>query len=347
MITVVYTPTYQVILSRRCAFACDYCNFPHTPSPVPPSPKQFRSFLRNAQRMGAWQVTLTAGEGIDTLPEVQSTMRYYGFHNWHDYLVELCKLTLEARGRQPLSPVLDVGALSTRHLRQLAPYLPKMRLLLDTLDTELSARVHAQAPQKNPILRLLAVKDVARAGIPLATGIRVGMGESSQSWIDAAKAINEIHDEFGNVTGFHLVPFVPQPFSPMQQNLPASNEVFKEAIGAVRRVLRKDIPIVAEVYHRFALAPEAVISGAFDLGAIRIATNERFDLDMLNAVNSVADLLARINVSMKTVPVLREFYIQQHRLPDLVLQNWKRFQEIGRSAGEDTPSHGNAVFGPA
>lgn len=345
MIAVVYTPSYQVILTRRCAFSCSYCNFPNTPSPMPPSPKIFRSYLRTAQRLGAWQITLTSGEGVDHLQEIASAMRYYGFRDWYEYLEELCRLTLTAKGKQPLTPVLDVGAIPMRAVKRLAQYTPLVRLMLDSVDPDLATVVHAQAPQKSPILRTLAMKDLGKAGIPLITGIRIGIGESHASWLRAIDIANEVHKEYGNVAAFHLVPFVPQNHSPMANEPPVSNDLFKSAISTVRDHLNSQITLVAEVHHRLALAPEAVVSGAFDLGPIRIANNERFDVDMLNAVNAVSDLLSRINVSMESVPVLREAYLKEHRLSDMIEQNISRFQTLNQfgNTERDTPAEGVPV----
>lgn len=328
MVTVLYTPAYQVYLSKRCEFRCDYCNFPNVPAGLPPSPKKFRSHLRTAQRAGAWQITLTSGEGIDRLSEIDSTCRYYGFQNWYHYLYELCRLTLEARGRQPLMPVLDVGAIPIMELRKLAPVVPLMRLLLDTVDPALATTIHADAPQKSPILRTLALQDVGRAGIPLATGIRVGIGESHESWEEAAAIANKVHEKFGNIMAFHLLPFVPEKFSKMAQHPPVTNELFQQAIRAVRRRLDPGITLVAEVYHRLGLAAEAVIAGAFDFGPIRTADSDSFDLDMLNHVRSVSELLEKINVGLECSPTLRHKYVTEHRLPPAIMENLERFKAL-------------------
>jgi 7,8-didemethyl-8-hydroxy-5-deazariboflavin synthase CofG subunit len=347
MVTVVYTPAYQVYLSKRCAFSCDYCNFPNVPSGLPPSPKKFRAHLRTAQRMGTWQITLTSGEGIERFAEIESTTRYYGFQNWFHYLYELCRLTLDVRGQQPLTPVLDVGPIPMAELRKLAPVVPLMRLLLDSADPALNETVHVQAPQKRPLLRNLALNDVGRAGIPLATGIRVGIGESPESWEEAAAIVNEVQAKHGNVMSFHLVPFVPEKFSKMANHPPVTNEIFQQAIHTVRGRLDSSIALVAEVHHRLALAAESVVAGAFDLGPIRIADSERFDLDMLNAVNAVRDLLERINVNMECTTVLRQQFYRDHRLPARIEENIERFvrleQETGQCPGLDTPAEGTSV----
>lgn len=346
MIKVVYTPAFQVYLSKRCAFACDYCNFPNVPSALPPSPKNFRAHLRTAQRAGAWQVTLTSGEGIDRFAEVESTVRYYGFSNWFDYLYHICLLTLEARGQQPLTPVLDVGPLPTVQLRRLAPVVPLMRLMLDSADSAVHDTVHAQAPQKHTLLRSLALNDVGRAGIPLATGMRIGLGESRDSWEEAVDVVNEVHRRHGNVMSFHLVPFVPQPFSKMKNHLPVSTEVFQDAIKQARKYLDPDINLVAEVHERLGLAAECIVSGAFDLGSIKIADNDRFDPDILNSVSAVKVLLSKISVSVDCSPVLRDNFIEHHRLPAAVEQNLSRFAPLVKTppaAPYETPAEGTSI----
>src|SRR5687767_2391119 len=99
-----YIPEFQVVLTRRCGFNCGYCNFPSTPSPVLPSLKQFSRWLRMAARMGATQITLSAGEGIERTRDITSTVRFYGFESWGDYLAALCSSVLEFSGERVLFP---------------------------------------------------------------------------------------------------------------------------------------------------------------------------------------------------------------------------------------------------
>src|SRR5690606_17149316 len=153
--------------------------------------------------------------------------------------------------------------------------------------------VHAQAPQKSPLLRHLALNEVGKAGIPHSTGMRVGIGESPASWVEAVSIVNKLHERYGNVMPFHVQSLVPEKYTPMAANLPSSNDVYRHAVKIARLHLDKNITRIAEAHQRLALAPEGVISGAFDLGPIRIADNESFDIDMLNAVNGVRNLLTK------------------------------------------------------
>lgn len=288
--------------------------------------------------MGAWQVTLTAGEGIDRLNEIESACRYFGFKSWFRYLYEMCRLTLEARGQQPLMPVLDVGAVPIVELRRLAPVVPLMRLLLDTVDPDLAATVHGKAPQKSSLLRSLALQDTGRAGVPVTTGIRVGIGESQESWEEAVEIANSVHEKYGNVMSFHLVPFVPLKFSKMEHHPPVSNEVYQDAVRVVRKGLNPSITLVAEVYHRLGLAAEAVVAGAFDFGHIRIADSERFDLDMLNQVQAVRELLEKLNVGMECSTVLRDSFLKDRNLPPRVLENLERFWHMKQGLAVGQPN---------
>lgn len=348
MLSVAYTPAFHIFISKRCRYECDYCHFPQAISPLPPSPKQFRAYLRTAQRMGAWQVNLVAGEGIERLPEIVKTVKYYGFKNWFDYLYHLCSLTLDARGRQPLTPVLDVGALPVKELKKLAEVVPLLRLNLDVVDGALAETVHAGAEHKTVQLRTLALKDVGRAKIPLATGVRVGMGETAESWLEAVRIVNEVQEQFGNVTGFYLTPFAPEAGSKLAGAHPVTNEVFQQAVKMVREALHSDIPLVAEVYHRMALAPEAVICGAFDLGGIKIADSGRFDLDMLDSLSATVETLGKLNIELTKVPVLREKFRMSHRFSRQIEGNLRRFDGLnavadGEGDGEGADAEGDSV----
>ena len=181
--------------------------------------------------------------------------------------------------------------------------------------------------------------------MPIATGIRVGMGESPESWVEAVKIVNEVHKQYNNIMTFNVIPFVPEPFSVLSTSCPCSNDTLAQAIKTVRRHLAPGITLVAEGYKRLALAPDAVVSGAFDLGPIHIADNERFDLDMLNAVTHTRELLEKLSVTVGCTPVVRPPYDKEHRLPQAIETNLRRFDKLSECAGSelDTPASGQPV----
>lgn len=296
---ITYVPDYQLILTRRCALACGYCNFPNTASVLPPSKKQLQRMLRLALRVGANQITLTAGEGIDELPEIVSACRYYGFRSWHDYLRNLCGLILNASESHVLLPQLDVGALPPAELPKLRSTAPSVRLMLHSADDSLMRKpAHSHAPHKHPQQRLGALEELGRSRIATVTGLTVGIGEAAASWGRAARVVSELQRRYHHIRAFVLKPFFPMQFSPMAQCPPVSDETLLQAIQEVRKELDESICLVAKLQQRMHLAVPAIQAGANDLGPFHLANSERIDFDLPPAIERLRQELADNNVQL-------------------------------------------------
>jgi 7,8-didemethyl-8-hydroxy-5-deazariboflavin synthase CofG subunit len=288
-----YVPEYQVVLSRRCTYTCGYCNFPQTPSPFPPSLKQFRRTLRLAVRLGATQITLTSGEAIDKVREIQSTVRYYGFPKWTDYLAALCDAVLEFHGPRVLFPVLDVGRLPFSELRSVVDRVSSVRLLLEAADDRLLASpAHQGAPQKSLEERTVALSELGRLHIPTITGIRIGIGEHPETWALAAQRITGIHRRYRHIQQMVLVPFEPVPYSTMSVCARPTPEVIREATAIIRRVLDPAIPLNVETCDRPAEAGTYLPADSTDLGCVRLGSTDHVNIDAPQAICELKESLA-------------------------------------------------------
>jgi 7,8-didemethyl-8-hydroxy-5-deazariboflavin synthase CofG subunit len=306
---ITYVPDFQVILTRRCLYRCGYCNFPHTPSPPPPSRKVMAGYIRTAARLGARQLTMTAGEGIDNHPEIVSACRYLGFKGWYDYLAGLCRQITENPRGGPLYPVLDVGPVPLPELRRLIAVLPSMRILLHSGDPALLGReAHAGAPHKRLERRLAALEDCGRIGISTVTGLTIGIGESRESWARAARAVSDLHARFGHIRAFVLRPFFPERFSPMRMWAPVTDETLLEAVRAVRATLHPDILLSLELQQRLHLICDAVRAGVGDLGPFRLGDGRGINFDLYHGLDGLRADLASAGIRLtERLPFVERF----------------------------------------
>ena len=318
-----------MVLTRRCAFGCGYCNFPNTAAAPPPSHKDIRRSLRTAARLGVHQVTLTAGEGVDTTPEIVSTCRYYGYTGWYDYIRGLCEFILHRNGRTLFFPQLEVGPIPLSELRPISLVAPMARLLLHSADNGLHARpAHMEAPHKTVERRLAAIEELGILGVPTVTGITVGIGEASDSWGRAARLISEMHRRSGHIASFVVRPFYPQPFSRMAGVPPVSDHTYIEAVRAVRRVLDDGILLTAELNDRLHLVPELLKCGVTDIGTTRLGSSEKIDFEMQATLNQATADLAQAGIAMNERMPLPEAVVRRQRLPGGILDNVKRYREM-------------------
>lgn len=325
-----YVPDFQVLVSRRCAYACGYCNFPNTPALVPPSKKQVRRMLNTAARLGAIQLTLTAGEGIESSEEILSVCRYYGFHDYYDYLKSLCQYILERKGNRLFFPVLDVGAVPFTELRKLRPVLPIARLMLESADDSLLSKVaHRNAPHKAVRARMAALEDFCRADIPLITGIRVGIGEAPASWQRAAELVSQLNAKYGNIQSFVIRPFYPVPYSEMANLPPATDEMVIDAIKAVRGSLDRRILVSTQLAPgRLHLACRVASAGADDLGAICLGSSERIDFGVAGELQQAQDEAALKGVKVCERMPFIESFLKRYRLPDNISETVARYRRL-------------------
>lgn len=329
MDVVTYIPDFQVFLTRRCAMRCGYCNFGTTPTTLPPSKKRLQQMLNIAGRLGACQITLTSGEGIEELPEISSTVRYYGFTNWYDYVGGLCRATLARNGRYLFFPQVDIGPIPPAEIPRLRQVAPVVRLLIHSADDSLQYQpAHLDAPDKRFAARMAALEHLGRFEMPGVTGIQVGIGESQSSWVDAARAVSQLNKRYGHIQCFVIKPFFPQRFTRMANHPPVSDEAVLEAIRVVRAELDPSIVLGAELQSRMHLLVEAYKAGARDMGRIVVGTSDHIDFDSSAEMESMHELAKRSKIQLcKRMPFLAGF-LRSHELPQHVKSNVDRFQRL-------------------
>ncbi len=334
-----YVPTFELVLTRRCAYECGYCNFTNRPSPLPPSRKVVRRLLRLAKHLDVNQVTLAAGEGIADLPEIVRVYRYYGFSSWAEYLADTLRTVMDSDGR-PLVPVLDVGAIGFVELQKLRGILPAMRLMLESADDRLLYRAaHRNAPHKSFAARLRAIETAGRLGVPVITGILVGIGEHPSTWMKAAEAVAKMHEKYHNIQEFVLVPFAPSPRTPMELHSPPSRETFVQACMDVRNVLDGKVIVSAEVGGRLDFVAPAVRAGIRDLGEIRFATSERVDTELASALADIGESLREQGFKLASRQTLVNGMRRRGILPTEIVELLRRqreYQHLVRNGGESS-----------
>lgn len=342
MAVVTYVPSFEVVLTRRCAYACGYCGFINHPSPLPPSKKVVKKLLRLANRLGVNQVTLTAGEGIAELPEIHRVCRYYGHASWDEYLAEILRTIVGAPGR-PLVPVLEVGSLGFVELQRMRSTLPALRLMLDSGDDGLLHRLaHREAPHKSLEARLRAIETAGWLGIPVITGILVGIGEAPSSWERAAEAVAQLHERYHHIQQFVLVPFEPMARTPMELCPPPSRELFVQACEVVKKCLDGRVSVSAEIGGHLELVQAVIEAGIRDLGEIRLASSERVDTELAWALEEVAENLRAKGWHLRPRQTLVNGVLRRGILPTTIVELLRRQREyqtrVARNASGDTAS---------
>ncbi len=221
--TITFCFCHTLILTRRCAYRCGYCDYSTTYSrPLPPR-KAIRKSLRRAIDAGSSQFHLTGGEGISEDPETLSTINYYGFKTYIEYLQTVCEIALSAHNGTGIFPVLQLGGFLHEQLLQIKGLIPCIKIMLESVDSGLLYQAsHEHASSKSPEERLEDILEAGRAGIPTTTGILVGIGESPASRMLSLKVLAEAHKRYGHIQNIVISRFRPRPGTPMEDFQPGN-----------------------------------------------------------------------------------------------------------------------------
>ncbi|MCX7015948.1 MAG: radical SAM protein [Candidatus Sumerlaeota bacterium] len=330
--TVTYCLSYSITLTRRCAYACGYCDYAVTPSQPLPSPRALRKALRRAERSGAVQVEFTGGEGIADLPETVGTVRYYGLGDYGDYLAAAARMAAQGGGRHGLLAAPHLGNLPLSLLRRLKPFIACLKVFVESADPMLLYHVaHGQAEGKMLEKRLDTLLNAGLAGIPTTTGILVGIGERPESRERALRLIAEIQRRHGHIQNVVIGRFVPKPKTPMADWPAAPLDEVLAVVALARRILDPGVAITVPVAENPDLLEGAVEAGAGDFGDVGVSGVADADDDTLHRLHLIGsycesrgiDLRERLPVfpshqSRKWLSPLVYNLVQFHLAPELV-----------------------------
>ncbi len=303
--------------------------------------------LHTAGQIGAHQITLTAGEGIDQWDEISSACRYLGYRGWYDYVHTMALFAMQQRGHHLFFPSLDVGAMPWHELRKMRDAVANARLMLHSIDNNLQTEIaHRDAPHKCLERRLAALEEMASVGIPMVTGIHVGIGESEETWGQTARIVSDIHRRHGSIQNFVVLPFEPQPYSLMAAFPPVTAEVFLRAVRTVRDNLHPSIMLSPEIGMRLELLPDLDQLGVSDIGSVTLGNSEHLALDTRSAIQHIMIDPSGLDLSQRMA--ITEDFIARRALPDDLannIQRFSRFMEQTRGLDRQRPTDSQSGSG--
>ena len=116
--------------------------------------------------------------------------------------------------------------------------------MLENVSERLSKKgmPHYLAASKKPQTRLKILENSGKLGIPMTTGILVGIGETIEEIIDSILAIKELHKKYGNIQEVILQNFQPK-LDTIMKDTPSANEEYFKKIVALSRIVMPEMNI--------------------------------------------------------------------------------------------------------
>ena len=237
--TVTYSRKVFIPLTQLCRDVCHYCTFAK-------APRRVKSAYLTAEEVLAIALAGKAAdckEALFTLgdkPEARYAVARIALDaadavSTLDYLARMAKLVLEETG---LLPHLNPGVMDAADLRRLRPVSASMGLMLESASDRLCERggPHFGSPDKAPARRLATLRAAGELGIPMTTGLLIGIGETRRERIESLLALRSLHDTHGHLQELIIQNFKAKPGTKMAN---ASEPAMEEQLWtvAVARVL--------------------------------------------------------------------------------------------------------------
>ncbi|WP_326555958.1 bifunctional FO biosynthesis protein CofGH [Micromonospora sp. NBC_01813] len=237
---ITYSRKVFIPLTRLCRDRCHYCTFATVPGRLPAAyldRDEVLAIARAGAAQGCKEALFTLGDRPEERwPAARQWLDERGYDSTVDYLRASAIAVLEETG---LLPHLNPGVLSWAELQRLKPVAPSMGMMLETTATRLWSEPggpHYGSPDKEPAVRLRAIADAGRVGVPYTTGLLIGIGETPRERVESLFAIRSAAREYGHIQEVILQNFRAKPDTAMR-GMPDAELRDLAATVAVGRIL--------------------------------------------------------------------------------------------------------------
>ena len=222
-----------------CRDTCSYCTYKAEPGESKlslMSINDVKILARLAKKYRCTEALFVTGERPEqSFQEARDWLRQEGFSSTAEYLIHASEIALS----EGLIPHTNAGNLTKTELSQLQKTNVSMGLMLENVSERLTEKgmPHQGAPSKYPKPRLAVLQNAGELGLPMTTGLLVGIGETPYEIIDSIFAIKKLHENYGHIQEVILQNFQPKPDTQMNAHPSAEENYFKTVVALTRIIL--------------------------------------------------------------------------------------------------------------
>ena len=268
---ITYSKNIFIPLTEICRNDCGYCNFKKNPDDpeaiILKSKEEILKSLKEAEEYGCKEAMFAFGEDADDEEIVQLKLSEYGYDTMIDYVVDICKMTLD---ETTLLPHTNGGNYSYDDLKRLKEVNASMGLMLENVSSRLmELPAHNKSPGKNPEIRLETIRNAGKLKIPYTTGILIGIGENKEEIAESLLAIRDIYDEYGHIQEVIIQNFTPIPGIEMENwDEPSFLDMIRTVIAGCLVFADTDVSIQVPPNLNNDTAQIFLLCGADDWGGV-------------------------------------------------------------------------------
>lgn len=225
-------------LINLCKDTCSYCTYKAEPNESKLSLMSKNSVLELltlAKKFNCVEALFVTGERPEQkYDEAKKWLKENGFSSTAEYLVYASEMAIS----KDLFPHTNAGNLTKSEMRELQKTNPSMGLMLENVSERLTQKgmPHHLASSKKPQNRLHVLQDAGELGIPMTTGLLIGIGETPIEVIESIFAIKNLNERFSNIQEIILQNFQPKLDTKMK-NFPSAQENYFKIVVALTRII--------------------------------------------------------------------------------------------------------------
>jgi len=227
-----------------CRDTCSYCTYKAEPNDAKLSMMNLQTvkgLAKLAKKYNCTEALFVSGERPEQkYSEVKRWLKNEGFSSTSEYLIHCSEIVLN----EGVFPHTNAGNLTKNEMKELQKSNVSMGMMLENSSPRLreTGMPHADAPSKEPKVRLNILKNAGELKIPMTTGILVGIGENMEECIQSILDIKQIHEKYGNIQEIILQNFHPKSETLMYNHRTPEENYFKMVV-ALCRILMPDANI--------------------------------------------------------------------------------------------------------
>ncbi len=237
---VTYSRKVFINLINLCRDTCTYCTYKKEPGEPMLSmlePTQVLALAEAGKKYRCTEALFVTGERPEQkYGQARAWLSSLGHSSTVEYIREMSELVIEKTG---LLPHTNAGSLTRKEMIILKDSNVSFGAMLETSSERLMGKgmPHEDAPSKNPKVRIKTLESAGELGIPMTTGLLVGIGETPEELVDSLFVIKKLHEKYGNIQEVIMQNFAPKPQTGMAQFPQPSSEYFLRAVAMTRIIM--------------------------------------------------------------------------------------------------------------
>jgi FO synthase len=272
---VTYSRKVFIPLTYLCRDVCHYCAFARQPRETE------APFLRIDQVLAIARAGAAAGckEALFTLgdkPELRyraarEALSRLGHATTLSYLAEAARAVLDETG---LLPHMNPGVYGAADMAALRKVSVSQGIMLESAAERLCERggPHHGSPDKRPAARLETIRLAGEAGVPITSGLLIGIGETRAERIESLLALRDLHDRYGHIQEIIIQNFRPKPGTRMANALAPPLEEHLWTVAAARLLFDAGMNIQAPPNLNAGALRQLLDAGINDWGGVSPVT---------------------------------------------------------------------------